>query len=691
MRDRLEFPELGLGSVEIIQRHHRYAVVWPSVHPKTGQPYVWRHTGAPDRMPLADELPELNPAWIEALTVERVEVAAIGSAMVRQFLESFEPGTPCKAVENRLRVLYGHAAGTNRHDDVREDVLSLLRLGEQGHRGVHVALQLAREKFSHAVGPDRAGGVDEADREFDRFMTGQRGVAMILRDPTPRSDRGCCGGQDVDLRPIAGGSVSLARVDDEDADGDLRAETGADGMPVTALSPYLLPDEVWKFSDELGHIYRAAMARLVSPDALLHAVLATLASLLHHESRVETGKGPSVLSYFFAAVGASGAGKSESLKVGRELLREWTADRFAITGADGYVDRQLGTGEGLIASFIGDRLVKVLDPDTGEPVLDGKGHEKVTKEQAQIRHNALFHTDEGRQALSIDSRKGSTLMSVLCELWSGSAAGQTNADKERNRQIAAGSYVVGVMVGFQITTVDTLFSDEAGGAPQRFVWASAEYAPHGENLDEDEDAPWPGELHPAVPAGPITVTLGEEQRREVRRNIRAKAAGLADEGPLDGHRMLLRCRMAALLALLHGQTEVSAELWELARVILDRSCELRDWLAGRVEREARRLAAQKEASAIRTAVKAENAVEEMKRIRRGADAIVRAVEKAGGELSEGRALHALRSTARDVKVQALAHALASGAIVREQRASTAKTGPREVVVLRLATSSESED
>jgi len=32
--EKLKFPELGLGGVDIIQRHHRYVMCWPSVHPE---------------------------------------------------------------------------------------------------------------------------------------------------------------------------------------------------------------------------------------------------------------------------------------------------------------------------------------------------------------------------------------------------------------------------------------------------------------------------------------------------------------------------------------------------------------------------------------------------------------------------------------------------------------------------------
>jgi hypothetical protein len=48
LKTRIAFPELRLGHVEIIQRHHRYACVWPSVHPETGQRYEWYGLGQTD-------------------------------------------------------------------------------------------------------------------------------------------------------------------------------------------------------------------------------------------------------------------------------------------------------------------------------------------------------------------------------------------------------------------------------------------------------------------------------------------------------------------------------------------------------------------------------------------------------------------------------------------------------------------
>ena len=64
--------DLGPGSdVEVIHHGHRYSVVAPSVHPDTGELYVWYSpTGERSaRPPHVDELPDLPEKWVRKLTV----------------------------------------------------------------------------------------------------------------------------------------------------------------------------------------------------------------------------------------------------------------------------------------------------------------------------------------------------------------------------------------------------------------------------------------------------------------------------------------------------------------------------------------------------------------------------------------------------------------------------------------------
>jgi AAA domain/Bifunctional DNA primase/polymerase, N-terminal len=51
---------------EVIQHHHRYVVAYPSVHPSGGI-YTWRNVKKGDDRLVVANLPELPPAWLEAL------------------------------------------------------------------------------------------------------------------------------------------------------------------------------------------------------------------------------------------------------------------------------------------------------------------------------------------------------------------------------------------------------------------------------------------------------------------------------------------------------------------------------------------------------------------------------------------------------------------------------------------------
>lgn len=55
-------------SIEIIQRHHRYAMVWPSVHASTGNTYAWYNGTRSDSPPTLDQFAELPAAWLEHLS-----------------------------------------------------------------------------------------------------------------------------------------------------------------------------------------------------------------------------------------------------------------------------------------------------------------------------------------------------------------------------------------------------------------------------------------------------------------------------------------------------------------------------------------------------------------------------------------------------------------------------------------------
>ena len=660
----------GSGGIEIIQRRHRYAVVWPSIHPE-GAPYVWHGTAGPGLAPRVDELPELPQTWIDALRRDDVAptAEAADDATLAAFLERHTAG---RRPFSGALTAFGRwtADGMNRHDAMRDAACMAARetaAGQYPAQGVYNALA---EAFWAAVRDDGSRSRAAARIEYRsawRWAVGQLDglTAEEIRDRTADARRGPWDG-------AAGQSGGDKVPRDEQA------------VPVTAMSRFLLPDQVWDFSEHLGRIYQASRARLASPDAMLHNVLVTLASLLHHKSKVHTGKGASVLTSYFAPIAASGGGKDEALKAARDLMDGFIADRFAITGNDGWIDDHLGSGEGMIDAFLGDVQRPLKDPATGNPLLDKDGNQRTEKVRDVVRHNALFADGEGRRVLALDARKGSTLMPRLCDVWSGNAAGERNTEAGgRSRRLPAGAAVVGVVLGFQFEHADRLFEDETGGAPQRFTFASAAYPPHAADIDSEVEDEWPpGGLLLKVAVEPIVVTLDHDQRRYVRRAQRAKAGGVelpdVPNGALDGHRVLLRCRVAALLTILHGDGEteltVPPAVWDLAGLLVDKSCELRDWLAGDVER--RRAAAWKarQDHDVQTAARAHEVAERLSAVNRAAETIVAAVHRAEGRtLTTGKARHAARRYPTDVRDAALALAVKDGrlAVTADRKSVTA--------------------
>jgi Bifunctional DNA primase/polymerase, N-terminal len=174
LTEGISFPELELGGIDIVQHHHRYVMSWPSVHPNGGT-YHWlgidnQPLDAPPFYP--DDLPALPEPWLTALTApEHSSAGADGPGGVYDGPSVITEGEPSPRVLAKLTEamtqLFGSAC---RHDAIRDSALGLLRLGKQGQPGVKAALKTLEAAFANAVGPDRAGGRNEAINEFRGFI-----------------------------------------------------------------------------------------------------------------------------------------------------------------------------------------------------------------------------------------------------------------------------------------------------------------------------------------------------------------------------------------------------------------------------------------------------------------------------------------------------------------------------------------
>lgn len=186
LRTRIAFPDAGLGDVEIIQRHHRYAVVWPSVHPTTGDGYLWRRTTGPDAPPDPRKLNELPPAWLDALVgaAEPGEAAAdpdTVAAFARDHItadRTAHPGGPVAAFRRKIE------AGSSRHDAAVEVACWAAREARAGCYPAAAARAALRDAFVLALAEARGGarlaGPAEARREFESVWAWAVGQALSL-------------------------------------------------------------------------------------------------------------------------------------------------------------------------------------------------------------------------------------------------------------------------------------------------------------------------------------------------------------------------------------------------------------------------------------------------------------------------------------------------------------------------------
>lgn len=159
----LKLPGVPGSSIEAIQYHHRYCVVWPSV--VEGRRYRWYTPDGQEaeRPPRINELAWLPDDW------HRIE------RRPRPVLDNYAPravsGDWSKAVEKY------HAEGVaglgdvgGRHDAMLPVIMTLVRLDHDGHPGASEALDDLRGRFIVAVG-DRSSAA-QAESEWQRMEDG---------------------------------------------------------------------------------------------------------------------------------------------------------------------------------------------------------------------------------------------------------------------------------------------------------------------------------------------------------------------------------------------------------------------------------------------------------------------------------------------------------------------------------------
>lgn len=310
-------------------------------------------------------------------------------------------------------------------------------------------------------------------------------------------------------------------------------------------------DEFWSATPELKLIHQWARARYAAPWAVLGAVLLRVAaSTGPHVQLPGVIGGPASLNLGAVFVGASGAGKGVSDKVARAA---WPAT---------LTERPIGSGEGIAAMFV---------PPKKE------GADRTTK--------AILSVPEIDTLTGVAGRQGSILLAQLKSTLMGELIGQSNASEATTRVVQAHTYRCCLSIGAQPGHAAVIFNDTTGGTPQRMLW----FPTTDPTMPADRTAD-PGPLDTALPgtlgrdyddeATPVvTVIYGTEIIAETI--IAAHLARQRGEGEaLDGHALLTRCKVAAVLAIMGHRIAVSASDWELSGVIMAKSDQTR---AGMIE------------------------------------------------------------------------------------------------------------
>lgn len=547
-----------LEGIEPIHYGHRYMVVWPSVHPDTGEVYRWYGPdGAElDRIPSPDEAAELPAAWVDELSHGEgggTHKADADAGELRVWLKGLRDGPACEPVTERLDQ-YRRANGS-RHNAARGACASLIGFGAHGHRGVAEAVTEVRNTFyrqATEAGKDQRSP-NKAKSEWARMLSGA--IRMQLDDHPEPGDTCAC----------EAGTVTL---------GKPRAAVDLDGC--------VIPADVWEARPELAHIRRAAHNRGRSADAVLAATLARVVADTPHTVRIPPIVGaPAGLTLIAAIAGPPGTGKSSGAGIAAEL---WPA-RLIDRACDGVPP---GSGEGFIELLF--EWVAEPDPATGKKI----------RVHRQTRHNAYMFVDEGDVLAKLAARQsGSTLLSHIRTAFTGGTLGQSNASQDRKRIVPAGQYVYGVVLGIQPALAGPLFDEAGAGTPQRILWASATAPtpPPGDRPD------WPGPLErPSIDPpdwarhearGAFTrhdLAIPESVARQIEeRDHHRQRHGAA---ALEEHRDLIQLKVGAALAILDGRLDLTTEDWQLAALIVDTSSRVRDRLADHL----RQLTADREAA-----------------------------------------------------------------------------------------------
>lgn len=626
------FPEMSIGDIEIIQRHHRYVVCWPSVHPE-GRDYWWRNSqGQLMGVPELEDIPWLPQPWIDGLRLTPKSLDVSAEFDTRQAITD---GEPSQMVQARLAqaIKEMNMPGMSRHDTCLRHVMAILRLGAEGQPGVESALSLLREVFIAVLADPSRGDTRPRDIAFSEFnrMISNGNVARELSQP---------GILDWFRQMLGSGDSPDAQFANVKRADDAEAVAGSDDTEVPVGELEAIEQDFWSARESHRIIYEAALARMGAPWAVFAACVARVLTLVPPSMTLPPiigGRGS--LNWYGVLVAESGGGKGTAMSVASALVT-------------GNVDvRPIGSGEGMVECFNrrGD------DPD-----------EYVT--------SVLFDVPEIDALGAMGDRSGQTTSIVLRNGFSGERLGFTYRGRSLG-SVEAHTYRMTMLVGAQPSRAGTLLED-GGGTVQRLMWfpgmdrrvvaTPSPYPVDGLGLARTLNGMFPRQVELLSAAGSISVP--EEVEAEIRE---ARAAFMRKEvDGVRGHILFAQEKVAFALAYMDGRTEVSLDDWRLAKIVTAVS----DWTLRRVSEsyQESRLNEFRDRGVLKgaelAAAERSKVSEQMTAADRVLKNVLKRVEGAGAfGIKETDLVQSIHSRDRNLVRNALSYAESEGLLVRDSQ------------------------
>ncbi|TFV61398.1 hypothetical protein E4P42_00405 [Mycobacterium sp. PS03-16] len=522
-------------------------LVDPSPHPKShqGGEYQWRANDAGEPFP---PLPEAARAYLRPLgTLTARGGLAAADAAVSAALADWTGCERPKALDNLTGSIRRARSGT------RSRTLNALRIAACESRLGFYPLADAVERIKVAA----IDSYTARGESFEAHMGGHEFGRLIGNGVGYASSR-TLADIDAEARRLYG-----TRHTD-----NVIAFPSKAGITVPTGEKHCksIEMEFWESSDQLRDLHQFARARMVGPWAMLGNVLArVVAHIPPHVVLPPTIGSHASLNIFVALVGRSGDTKSVSMSA---------AGNWVKIEPD-YQPCKPGSGEGLAKCF----AYRTKMPNNGGWTQVGK------------QWSVLAKLPEVDTLTASAARGGATIMSTLREGWSGERIGTDYAGEDKQIVLHANRYRLCLVMGVQPNRSRALFDDADGGTPQRFLWLPSddpdmpdsepdeppvldlgrwERANPMANLVGDVDLIRNGQLGDvADPADFDVLAIPDSARDQIKATRRAVARGDRSVNPLDGHKLLVRLKVAAALMALEGRRKTITESdWERAGTVM---------------------------------------------------------------------------------------------------------------------------